>query len=116
MKKLLDELISKGFRIIPEKKSTLIYFDNKNIGQLKNNRFYTFRNQRDRFMIYEGFGFNKSLIESLDRHGIDNVVVKWNDVVFKTTPKIIKTKGTTYKHTNYEEQFILNDKNMEVFK
>lgn len=110
---LLDDLTEGGFKLRVEGDCMAIYFCEKQIGKLRKNRFYTFREVKDKFNIFDGFGFNEDLIKLLVKHQINDIVLQWNDKLFKTDPKTVLKKGTNYKHQDYEQQIVLKEIEME---
>jgi len=87
------------------KDKTVIYLildtgEQRELGYLKHNYFFTNRDRSKHFFdYYRGYWFNKALIDSLPNDLIVLVKEKWNkNLVYRTKVSDIIEHNTVYKH------------------
>lgn len=81
--------------------------------------FYTVRKPCHWFKIFQGFGFNKLLINDLVAKGVEYVIIfykKFNghawvtEHTYYTDPAVILKYGKLYQAEGFEQQLIINKK------
>lgn len=97
----------------------IIYYKNRKVGVItKDGVFMTFRKEKDRFRMFDGWGFSKEVIRFLE-----NIPAVWM-VCIKTEKRLLKIplweireKGIEWQNPNdkEDEQFVVPEKFFRIF-
>lgn len=106
-----------------ERKGNSFFWNDRYLGHISKDgkRFITKRSQEHFFIKYKGFGFNKKLVEILEKEGVEKVIIYYTrkdggETLYITTPKTIKEKGILIKEEGFEEQYVLPVEFFEIKK
>jgi len=106
-----------------ERKGNSFFWNNKFLGRISEDgkRFITTRTQEHFFIKHKGFGFNRRLIEILEKEGIEKVIIYYKrkdggETLYITDPKTIREKGVLIKEEGFEEQYVLRLEFFEIKK
>jgi len=96
-------------------KGNEFFWRGRNIGRLSEDkkRFITYRFPGHFFVKYQGWGFNRELIDLLIEQKVEKIVLIYKrkdggETLYQTTPNRVKERGTLIKEKDFEEQYILN--------
>jgi len=92
------------------------YLGNNYLGKIVGTHFACVRDSKKHyFRIFQGWGFNKQLIESLIKKDIMEIRVIVDDGrrLLITTPQDVSMMGKNYQAQGYEPQFVLPEANFD---
>lgn len=98
-------------------KGKVIKIGNKKMGVVCRDKvFRTFRKEKHKFRIYNGWGFNKELFKELRDIGIKFIEIHTEKRILKTQLGTILQKGINYKNPKKEKdyQFIVPETYFEI--
>lgn len=102
-------------------KTSIFKWKNRKIGKLTKDKngfkkLHVIRKPKHYFRKYQGFGFNKELIQLMIKRNVKVIQLDYHskNSVKKhfVNPKTVLKKGIEYNHKDFEPQLIIKEKDM----